>query len=47
MAAAIAGAACPAPGAVTTITGWESVVTSYPGFADDLERLRSPSPVDR
>jgi 3-phosphoshikimate 1-carboxyvinyltransferase len=47
MAAAIAGAACPAPGTVTTITGWESVVTSYPGFADDLERLRSPSPVDR
>ncbi len=47
MAAAIAGAACPAPGAVTTITGWESVATSYPGFADDLELLRSPSPVGR
>jgi 3-phosphoshikimate 1-carboxyvinyltransferase len=42
MAAAIAGAAC-LPGAETTITGWESVATSYPGFADDLERLRSPA----
>jgi len=47
MAAAIAGAACPERGAVTTITGWDSVATSYPGFADDLEHLRSPSPVDR
>jgi 3-phosphoshikimate 1-carboxyvinyltransferase len=41
MAAAIAGAACPTPDAVTTITGWESVATSYPGFADDLESLLS------
>ena len=47
MAAAIAAAACPASGGVTTITGWESVATSYPGFADDLERLRSPAPVVR
>ncbi len=39
MAAAIAGAACPGLGAVTTITGWESVATSYPDFADDLARL--------
>src|SRR5581483_1061223 len=37
MAAAIAGAACP-PGAVSTVTGWESVATSYPGFAADLAR---------
>ena len=41
MAAAIAGAVCPGPGDVTTIAGWESVATSYPGFADDLDRLRS------
>jgi 3-phosphoshikimate 1-carboxyvinyltransferase len=41
MAAAIAAAACPGPGGVSTITGWESVDTSYPGFADDLDRLRS------
>jgi 3-phosphoshikimate 1-carboxyvinyltransferase len=39
MAAAIAGAACPGPGAITTVTGWESVATSYPGFADDLALL--------
>jgi 3-phosphoshikimate 1-carboxyvinyltransferase len=38
MAAAIAATAC-RPGSVTTITGWESVATSYPGFVDDLERL--------
>jgi 3-phosphoshikimate 1-carboxyvinyltransferase len=44
MAAAIAGAACPGPGDVTTIDGWESVATSYPGFADDLERLLAASP---
>ena len=41
MAAAIAGAACRLPDAVT-IEGWESVSTSYPAFADDLDRLRSP-----
>jgi 3-phosphoshikimate 1-carboxyvinyltransferase len=40
MAAAIAGAACPKGGVVTTITGWESVATSYPGFAADLARLQ-------
>lgn len=39
MAAAIAGAACPGPEATTTILGWESVATSYPGFIDDLARL--------
>ncbi len=39
MAAAIAGAACPGPDAVTTITGWESVATSYPAFDQDLARL--------
>jgi 3-phosphoshikimate 1-carboxyvinyltransferase len=43
MAAAIAGAACPAYGPPTTITGWESVATSYPGFDDDLARLTAPA----
>jgi 5-enolpyruvylshikimate-3-phosphate synthase len=43
MAAAIAGAACPAPGPPATITGWESVATSYPGFDDDLARLTGPA----
>ncbi len=42
-AAAVAGAACPSPGQVTTIAGWDSVSTSYPAFADDLARLRSPT----
>ncbi len=41
MAAAIAGAACPSVGATTSITGWETVTTSYPSFAEDLARLRS------
>jgi 3-phosphoshikimate 1-carboxyvinyltransferase len=41
MAAAIAASVCPGPGDVSTITGWESVDTSYPGFADDLVHLRS------
>jgi 3-phosphoshikimate 1-carboxyvinyltransferase len=41
MAAAVAGAASPADTGVTTITGWDSVATSYPGFADDLARLTS------
>jgi 3-phosphoshikimate 1-carboxyvinyltransferase len=41
MAAAIAGAACPAWGEPTVITGWDSVATSYPGFTDDLARLRA------
>lgn len=39
MAAAIAAAACPARSDATVITGWESVATSYPGFADELARL--------
>ena len=38
MAAAVAGAGCAGSGA-TVITGWESVATSYPGFADTLGRL--------
>ena len=41
MAAAVAAAACPEYEGVTTITGWESVATSYPAFADDLARLRA------
>jgi 3-phosphoshikimate 1-carboxyvinyltransferase len=39
MAAAVAGAACPGPGDRTTITGWDTVATSYPGFADHLGLL--------
>ena len=39
MAAAIAGAACPSPDDVTTVSGWESVRTSYPGFGADLDAL--------
>ena len=35
--AAVAGAAC-ARG-VTVVTGWDAVATSYPGFAETLERL--------
>lgn len=38
MAAAVAGAACP-EGPATIVTGWGSVATSYPGFADTLARL--------
>jgi 3-phosphoshikimate 1-carboxyvinyltransferase len=41
MAAAIAGAACPG-GRPSTISGWESVATSYPGFDADLARLTGP-----
>jgi 3-phosphoshikimate 1-carboxyvinyltransferase len=41
MAAAIAGAACPPGAGVTTVGGWDTVATSYPGFADDLARLTS------
>jgi 3-phosphoshikimate 1-carboxyvinyltransferase len=37
MAAAVA-AAC-APGGRSVVEGWESVATSYPGFADSLDRL--------
>ena len=41
MAAAVAAAAS-APGTgETTIVGWESTSTSYPGFEKDLERLTS------
>jgi 5-enolpyruvylshikimate-3-phosphate synthase len=43
MAAAVAGAACPSTSQATTVVGWESVATSYPTFADDLARLRSPT----
>jgi 3-phosphoshikimate 1-carboxyvinyltransferase len=39
MAAAIAGAACPAFDGDTVIAGWDAVATSYPGFTDDLARL--------
>jgi len=38
MAAAVAGAACAEPGP-STVTGWEAVATSYPGFAAALEEL--------
>ncbi len=38
MAAAVAGAACAAPGP-SIVTGWEAVATSYPGFAAALEGL--------
>ncbi len=38
MAAAVAAAACP-PGARSAIAGWESVATSYPGFAATLDHL--------
>ncbi len=38
MAAAVAAAAC-APGSRSVVEGWESVATSYPGFADTLDRL--------
>ena len=38
MAAAVAAAACPV-GARSVVDGWESVATSYPGFADSLDRL--------
>jgi 3-phosphoshikimate 1-carboxyvinyltransferase len=39
MAAAVAGAACPRPSDRTTIVGWDSVATSYPGFGDHLASL--------
>ena len=41
MAAAVAAAACPGTTDITTITGWESVATSYPSFSDDLSLLQS------
>ena len=37
MAAAVAATAC--GGGTSTVHGWESVATSYPGFADTLDRL--------
>ena len=46
MAAAVAGSACPATAGPTTIAGWDTVATSYPGFADTLARLAS-GPGDR
>ena len=39
MAAAVAGSACPSSAGETTITGWGTVATSYPGFADTLAHL--------
>jgi 3-phosphoshikimate 1-carboxyvinyltransferase len=42
MAAAVAGAACPASSGETVVSGWETVATSYPGFADELRRLAPP-----
>ncbi len=39
MAAAVAGSACPLGAGETTITGWGTVATSYPGFADALAHL--------
>ena len=37
MAAAVAAAVCARGRSV--VEGWESVATSYPGFADSLDRL--------
>ncbi|HLI72324.1 MAG TPA: 3-phosphoshikimate 1-carboxyvinyltransferase [Acidimicrobiales bacterium] len=39
MAAAVAGLAAPRRDAPSVVTGWESVATSYPGFARDLAAL--------
>jgi 3-phosphoshikimate 1-carboxyvinyltransferase len=44
MAAAVAGAACPASSGETTVTGWDTVATSYPGFAEALTQLTSTGP---
>ncbi|HEY5097372.1 MAG TPA: 3-phosphoshikimate 1-carboxyvinyltransferase [Acidimicrobiales bacterium] len=44
MAAAVAGAACPASSGETTISGWDTVATSYPGFAAALAQLTSTDP---
>ena len=43
MAAAVAASACTGPG-TSIISGWESVATSYPGFADTLDRLTGGQP---
>jgi 3-phosphoshikimate 1-carboxyvinyltransferase len=42
MAAAVAGATCPSASDRSVITGWRTVATSYPGFADHLDQLRGP-----
>jgi 3-phosphoshikimate 1-carboxyvinyltransferase len=47
MAAAVAGAACPASSGETTVTGWDIVATSYPGFARTLTQLASTAPEAR
>jgi 3-phosphoshikimate 1-carboxyvinyltransferase len=47
MAAAVAGSACPANAGATTITGWEAVATSYPGFTRTLAELTAPAPGHR
>jgi len=47
MAAAVAGAACPAASGETAITGWDVVATSYPGFAHTLDQLASTAPDTR
>ena len=44
MAAAVAGAACPASSGETTVTGWDVVATSYPGFARTLIQLATSAP---
>jgi 3-phosphoshikimate 1-carboxyvinyltransferase len=41
MAAAVAGAACPASSGETTISDWDAVATSYPDFAGALAQLTS------
>ena len=43
MAAAVAASACTGPG-TSIISGWESVATSYPGFAETLDRLTGGQP---
>jgi 3-phosphoshikimate 1-carboxyvinyltransferase len=45
MAAAVAGAACAAGSGPTVVDGWDAVDTSYPGFAEELDRLRAPGTV--
>ncbi len=43
MAAAVAGAACPPGTGETTISGWDVVATSYPGFVRTLAQLTNSS----
>jgi 3-phosphoshikimate 1-carboxyvinyltransferase len=45
MAAAVAGAACAVGSGPTVVDGWDAVDTSYPGFAEELDRLRAPGTV--